>query len=239
MIKRIGVSFVSVMIFTVIPAVAQQSGWLGIFVADQKDGGAIVRSVERESPAEKAGIREGDVIIEYNKENVLSVQQLTRLIRETPVGRTIDVRVRRDNREQALQVTTEAERFPDRLGNLHLNLPNVNIPNLNVLMDQARRNVARVEVNTSFVQSGIRVDSMTDQLRSFFGVSGNAGVLVSSVDAGSSAEKAGLKPGDVIIAVDGQSVRNPGDFSREMRSENGKVTLKVIRDKQERDLKLE
>jgi S1-C subfamily serine protease len=80
---------------------------------------------------------------------------------------------------------------------------------------------------------------MTDQLRNFFGVSGNSGVLVSSVDAGSSAEKAGLKPGDVIIAIDGRSVRNPGDFSREMRSENGKVTLKIVRDKQERDLKLE
>jgi serine protease Do len=233
-IKRFGIGFVSAMIFTVIPAVAQQSGWLGIFVEDQKDGGAVIRSVERDSPAEKAGLRGGEVIVGYNKENVLGVQQLTRLIRETPVGRTIDLKVRRDNRDQALQVTTEAERFPDRLGNIHLNLPNVNI-----LMDQARRNVARVEVNTAFVQSGIRVDSMTDQLRSFFGVSGNSGVLVSSVDAGSSAEKAGLKPGDVIIAIDGQSVRNPGDFSREMRAGNGRVTLKVVRDKQERDLKLE
>jgi len=237
MIKRIGIGFVSVMIFTVIPAVAQQAGWLGVFVEDQKDGGAVIRSVERDSPAGKAGLREGDVIVEYNKDSVLGVQQLTRLIRETPVGRTIDVKVRRDNREQALQVTIEAERFPDGLGNLHLSLPN--LPNVNILMDQARRNIGRVEVNTAFVQSGIRVDSMTDQLRSFFGVSGNSGVLVSSVDAGSSAEKAGLKPGDVIIAIDGRSVRNPGDFSREMRSENGKVTLKIIRDKQERDLKLE
>src|SRR5215467_2267941 len=134
MIKRIGVSFVSVMIFTVIPAVAQQSGWLGIFVEDQKDGGAVIRSVERDSPAEKAGLREGDVIIEYNKESVLGVQQLTRLIRETPVGRTIDVKVRRDNRDQALQVTAEAQRFPDRVGNIHLNLPNVNIPDVNILM---------------------------------------------------------------------------------------------------------
>src|SRR5215469_14084646 len=125
MIRRIGISFVSVMIFTVIPAVAQQSGWLGVSVEDQKDGGAVVRSVERDSPAEKAGIREGDVIVEYNKENVLGVQQLTRLIRETPVGRTIDLKVRRENREQALQATIEAERFPDRLGDLHLSLPNV------------------------------------------------------------------------------------------------------------------
>jgi serine protease Do/serine protease DegQ len=80
---------------------------------------------------------------------------------------------------------------------------------------------------------------MTDQLRNFFGVSTDLGVLVSSVDAGSAAEKAGLKSGDVITAVDGRSVHNPSDFSREMRFANGKGTLKVVRDKQERELKLD
>ncbi len=48
-------------------------------------------------------------------------------------------------------------------------------------------------------------------------------------------EKAGLKAGDMIIAIDGKNIRTPGDFSREMR----KATLKIIREKQERELKLE
>ena len=236
MFKKIWLSVACAVVLTAIPAVAQQSGWLGISVEDQRNTGAVVRSVEPNSPAERAGLKQNDVIVEYNKENVLGVQQLTRLIRETPVGRTVDMKIRRDNRDQTLQVTTEASRFPDALGDIHVNLPNVN-----VLADQVRRSVVapRVQVRTTFVQSGIQVEQMTDQLRNFFGVSTDLGVLVSSVDAGSAAEKAGLKSGDVITAVEGRSVRGPSDFSREMRLVNGKGTLKIVRDKQERELKLD
>jgi serine protease Do len=236
MFKKIWLSVACAVALTAIPALAQQSGWLGISVEDQRNSGAVVRSVEPNSPAERAGLKQNDVIVEYNKENVLGVQQLTRLIRETPVGRTVEMKIRRDNRDQTLQVTTEASRFPEALGDIHLNLPNAS-----VLADQIRRSVItpRVQVRTTFVQSGIQVEQMTDQLRSFFGVSANLGVLVSSVDAGSAAEKAGLKPGDVITAVDGRSVRSPSDFNREMRVENGKGTLKIVRDKQERELKLD
>ena len=234
MLNKIWLSVACAVALMAVPAVAQQSGWLGVSIADQKDGGAIVRSVEPNSPAERAGLRQNDVIVEYNKENVFGVQQLTRLIRETPVGRTVEMKIRRDNRDQTLQVTTESGRGLDALGNIHVDLPNVA-----VIMDQARRNASRVQVTTSFVQSGIRVEQMTDQLRDFFGVFSNLGVLVSSVEAGSPAEKAGLKPGDVITAVDGRSVRGPSDFSREMRAANGKGTLKIVRDKQERELKVE
>ena len=236
MFKKIWLSVACAVVLTAIPAVAQQSGWLGISVEDQRNTGAVVRSVEPNSPAERAGLKQNDVIVEYNKENVLGVQQLTRLIRETPVGRTVEMKIRRDNRDQTLPVTTEASRFPEALGDIHLNLPNVN-----VLADQVRRTVVapRVQVRTTFVQSGIQVEQMTDQLRNFFGVSTDLGVLVSSVDAGSAAEKAGLKSGDVITAVDGRSVRSPSDFNREMRAANGKGTLKIVRDKQERELKVE
>ena len=236
MFKKIWLSVACMVVLTAIPAVAQQSGWLGVSVEDQRNTGAVVRSVEPNSPAERAGLKQNDVIVEYNKENVLGVQQLTRLIRETPVGRTVEMKIRRDNRDQTFQVTTEASRFPEALGDIHLNLPNVN-----VLADQVRRSVVapRVQVRTTFVQSGIQVEQMTDQLRNFFGVSTDLGVLVSSVDAGSAAEKAGLKSGDVITAVEGRSVRGPSDFSREMRLVNGKGTLKIVRDKQERELKLD
>jgi len=232
MIKRMSMAFVCAVFFVTIPLLAQQAGWLGVSVEDQKDGGAIVRSVERNSPAEKAGLKEGDVIVQYNKESVMGVQQLTRLIRETPVGRSVEMKVRRNNNEQTLQVTTEAARF---------DFPNIQIdgPKMNVLMDQVRRNMPRVEVNTTFVQSGIRVEQMTDQLREFFGVASNSGVLVASVESGSAAEKAGLKSGDVIISVDAANTRTPSDFSREMRAANGKATLKIVRDKQQREIKLD
>jgi serine protease Do len=217
------------------PVLAQQPGWLGIVIEDQKDSGPVVRSIQPNGPAAHAGLKEGDVILEYNKEAVIGAQQFSRLVRETPVGRMADIKIRRDNREQTIQVMTEALQFPDPLNGINLNIK----PNVRVLLDQAMRNVPRFEVNAIVVQSGIRVDQLTDQLRDYFGVFSNSGVLVSSVDAGSAAEKAGVKAGDVITAVNGANVRNPGDFSREMRMGNGKAALKVMREKQEREIRLE
>jgi serine protease Do len=237
MYKRVTTILAAAIILAAIPAFAQQSGWLGISIEDQKDKGPVVRNVEANSPASKAGLKEGDVITQYNKENVVGVQQLTRLIRETPVGRNVEMKVQRDGREQTLQLTTEAARFPQELGSFQFNIPDVH-----VLVDQANRarlSVPRVEVSTAFVQAGIRVEQLTDQLRDFFGVLSNNGVLVSSVEAGSAAEKAGLKAGDVITAIDGRTIRTPADFSREMRTSGSKVTLKVMRDKQEREIKLD
>src|SRR5712691_3869496 len=95
------------LVLAAVPAVAQDTGWIGIRVEDQKDRGAIVRRVEPNSPAGKAGLKEGDVVIQFNKEDVVGVQQFTRLVRETPVGRTVEIKIRRDNRDQTLRVTTE------------------------------------------------------------------------------------------------------------------------------------
>lgn len=93
-------------------------------------------------------------------------------------------------------------------------------------------------MSTVYVQSGIRVEQLTDQLRDFFGVFSNNGVLVTSVDSGSAAEKAGLKAGDVITTVDGRNIRTPADFSREMRADS-KPMIKIFRDKQEREIRIE
>jgi len=236
MFRRVTAILAAAIVIAAIPAFAQQPGWLGISIEDQKDTGPVVRSVESNSPAAKAGLKEGDVVTQYNKQEVVGVQQLTRLIRETPVGRSVEMKVRRDGRDQTLQVTTEEARFPQGLNNFQFNIPDVQ-----VLVDRAnqtRFNVPRVEVSTAYVQAGIRVEQLTDQLRDFFGVFSNNGVLVSSVEAGSAAEKAGLKAGDIITGIDGRNIRTPADFSREMRSASAKGTLKVFREKQEREIKL-
>ena len=101
------------------------------------------------------------------------------------------------------------------------------------------RQVPDIRAAISAKQYGIRVDELTPQLRESFGVRAGQGVLVASVAADSVAARAGLKAGDVITAVDGKRVSSPQDFSRQMRSGGSTVTLTIIRDKQERELKLE
>jgi serine protease Do len=225
----------SVIVLAAIPALAQDPGWIGIQIEDQKqDRGAVVRRVEPNSPGEKSGLKEGDVIVEFDKQEVVGVQQLTRLVRETPVGRTVDVKIRRANQEQTLKITMDRGAALSLRGDQF----QLSMPNVHILADRLGRDFPRVEVNTTFVQSGMRVQQLTDQLRDFFGVSGDGGVLVSSVDSGSAAEKAGVKAGDVITAIDGRNIRTPADFGREMRADS-KPMLKVFRDKKERELRIE
>ena len=224
-----------VMVFVAIPAVAQQTGWIGVSIEDQRDRGAIVRRVEPNSPAERAGVKEGDVITEFGGQPVVGVQQLTRLVRETPIGRTVDLKVRRDNREETLKVTSErggGNIVAVNPGNFTFNMPDVH-----VLTDQFR-NLSRIEMHTSHTQAGVRVEQLNDQLRDFFGVLGNDGVLVTFVDRGSAAEKAGLKAGDVITAIGGRNIDSPEDFSREMRVDS-KPVMKIVRDKKEREIRIE
>ena len=85
---------------TVAPALAQQPGWIGITIEDGKDQGATIQTIQANSPAAKAGLKTGDLVPEYNKTPVSGPVQLTRLVRETPPGRTVEIKVRRDNRDQ-------------------------------------------------------------------------------------------------------------------------------------------
>jgi serine protease Do len=215
-------------------AFAQETGWIGVSIAEQPDRGVLVRTVEPNSPAERAGLKANDIVLQYNQQEVVGVQQMTRLVNETPVGRSVDVTVRRDNREQTLKVTTE--RAPFGIGPIR-----VQRPDLSALRDRVGKTLPPFEVLTtvSVSQAGVRADSLTPQLRDFFGVKAGEGVLVASVDENSAAAKAGLQAGDVVTAVDGRSVSSPSAFNREMRSRTTAATLKVVRNKQEREIRIE
>jgi serine protease Do len=216
-----------------VPAFAQQSGWIGVSIAEQPDRGVLVRSIEPNSPAEKAGLKANDVILQFARQDVVGAMQLTRLVSETPVGRTVDVTIRRDNREQTLKVTTE--KTPFTIGGIRMQHPELSEPG-----ERIQRSIPRIDVITSAqTQQGIRADSLTPQLREFFGVKTANGVLVASVDAGSTGEKAGVKAGDVITAVDGMNIVNPSDFQHAMTGRNGTASLKIVRDKQERELRID
>jgi membrane-associated protease RseP (regulator of RpoE activity) len=99
-----------------------------------------------------------------------------------------------------------------------------------------------------FVQPGARLgisgDDLTPQLAEYFGVKQGKGVLVREVIVGSSAEKGGLKAGDVVVAVDGQEIATVGKLRRTLAgqkadTEKRKVTLTIVRDKHEQTLTVE
>ena len=139
-----GILFGLAALVAAVPAVAQESGWIGVSIEDQKDRGAIIQL----GPL----LEEGDVIIEFNRQEVMGVQQLTRLVRETPVGRTVDVKVLRDSREQTFKVTTE------RGSGLRSGRFELDVPGVHILADRLARDFPKFEMNTVYVQGGVRVE---------------------------------------------------------------------------------
>jgi serine protease Do len=227
---------------------------LGIRVSDSATG-VRVDDVDTGSPADTAGIREGDVVVEFDGERVRSAMQLTRLVRETPNGRSVAVAVMRDGKRQALQATPEAGRTfavdDETMRELERGLRNLPpefrvVPPVYRYENPPRRFDYRLpdgyapDWAVPFMGSrgrlGVTVQSLTPELEEYFGAK-NGGALVSSVAQDSTAAKAGIKAGDVITSVNGRRVSDADDLTRELRDLNGEVTIVVLRDRKEMTLK--
>ena len=78
---------------------------IGVQVVDRKDGGVVIEEVRPDSPAEKAGVKRSDVVVIFDGERVRSVRQFTRLVQETPPGRTVKATVLRDGQQRDLEIT--------------------------------------------------------------------------------------------------------------------------------------
>lgn len=200
--------------------------------------GVEITMVDQDAPAGKAGLKEHDVILSINDQQVQSVEQLRRLIHEIPAGRTISIGVSRDGQPLTVHAQlAERSKMPDMNFNFHanMNMPVVHIPPINI----PEMDVPNIVVVHAPRSSGMMIENLTPQLGEFFGVKGANGVLVRSVEKGSRAEQAGVRAGDVIIKINGSAVSDCSDFSRLLRSRTStKATVVVMRDRREQTLTL-
>ncbi len=202
----------------------------------KEERGVEVLMVDADAPAGKAGLKEHDVILEFNGARLESVEQLRRLIRETPAGRSVTLGISRDGQPLTLTATL-AER--SKHYSMSYSVPKVKLPKVVVPKIEMpdMREFSFVLAGSS--RSGLLVENLTPQLGEFFGVKDGAGVLVRSVEKGSPAEAAGFKAGDIIIRVEKDKVADRGDWRSTMRSHrSGKVSVGIIRDKREQTLSL-
>jgi serine protease Do len=172
--------------------------------------GVEVVSVEEGGPAEQAGLRAGDVLLSYNGESIVGAQQLGRLVAETPAGRKLTIQFSREGKTESTTVTTGAPRAAN------FNFPNdtgFEIPDFRNLGMLDIPNPVLIWKNSTL---GIEGESVDSQLARYFGV--KQGVLIRSVEKDSPAEKAGLKAGDVVTAINDRQVSAPRDVSSFMRS---------------------
>lgn len=221
---------------------------LGVTVSDVDDAttaGVRVDDVAERSAAEKGGVKEGDLIVEFDGERVRSARQLTRLVQETPDGRPVKMTVVRGKDRQTLEVTPQETEFawtgnlgPELRDELERSLPDLR--ELRRLPEMGAFNFRFDGMPAMPMRGrlGVQVESLSDQLAEYFGAK-DGGVLVSSVTADSPAAKAGVKAGDVITKVNGTAVKDAGDVVDELGdvSGDGAVSLDIIRDKKAQTLK--
>jgi serine protease Do len=192
-----------------------------------EEAGVEVTRVATDSPAEKAGIKTGDVILQYNGQRVEGIDQFSRMVRETPAGREAKLGIFRNGSAQTITAKIAAKSGPMLNGQLLLPLPPGQQP-----LDLRMPDLPRSLMTWRSGALGVEAESLEGQLADFFGV--KEGVLVRSVIKGSAAEKAGIKAGDVITTVDNSKVTTPADISNQLRTLRGKtVSVVVVRDRKE------
>lgn len=176
-------------------------GYLGVGIQDLnpdlaksfgiKDAkGALVSDVKEESPADHAGIKQGDVITKYQGVSIEDAVALQRLVTRTPVGSHVPVTVIRDGREREVTVTVNEQ--PDTT------------------------KTAKVDTaDRDFAFAGVAVQDLDQETAKELGLKGKPqGVVVTKVDPESGAQKAGLMPGDVIKEINRQPVKSVKDFEK-------------------------
>ena len=226
--------------------------YLGVDVREEtksNEGGALVESVVDGSPADKAGLKEGDVIVGFSGDVIRGPARLTEKIRGTKPGEKVSLDVRRDGKPVKLQVemgerpkmtvwswkgrsdsplTDEQQKsLEDSLRQLDDKMPEM-------------KSLGKMKIYSpghGFMLwgqkplLGVEMVETTADLREAMGGSKDAGVLVGKVLSGSAAEKAGLKVGDLILSIDGTKVVDSGDVMDAVRQREGKtVDIEAVRD---------
>ncbi len=243
------------------------SSYLGVYLEEvtpdrvkelglAEERGAIVTKVVEGSPAEKAGLKENDVIVSFNERRIDSVRELQRLLSETPAERNVKMEVVRGGSRQTLAATLSkrAQGFAYTLGGPEWNSQawkqteeqwRQHQDEFKNMQEQFKNSPGFGDFNNfgnsgflffSGTRLGISAESLTNQLAEYFGVKDGHGVLVASVNDNSAAARAGLKAGDVIVAVDDQKVENMNSLISALAKKEGTVNLKIIRNRAEQTL---
>jgi serine protease Do len=187
-------------------------GWLGVGIQRvtpelassfglPESHGALVSGVSSNSPAMQAGLKAGDVIVEYDGRKVATADELPRAVADTRVGRQVPIVVVRDGKQVRLTATIVK------------------------LADAADTPVA---VDTGAPKLGLTVETLTPALAQQLGIRDRDGVLVSGVEDGSPAANAGLRAGDVIAEINRRPAKSVNDLARAVKERRSGEPLLVL-----------
>lgn len=207
--------------------------------------GAEIVTLDHDAPANQAGLRVHDVIMQMNGQPIEGVEQLRRMLRETPAGRTITLAVSRDGQTISVNVQLgDRAEIARSAWDKHFSVPQP--PDNSVggdFLPLTPRGTGQKSflgtIGPSSVYVGAAINPLSRQMADFLGVTDGQGLLVESVDDNSPAATAGLKAGDVITKVNRTGVISRKDWSHEINGNKGKqVELTIVRNRKEQTLSM-
>lgn len=162
--------------------------------------GALVADVMRGSPAERAGIKTGDIIVEFNSKEIKDSSDLPALVARVAPGTTVSLKVLRDGKEVSLPIAV------------------------------GEMKDSEVAATVQEGGLGLAVQPVTPDVAQSLGLDRPEGVVITEVKPGSSADEAGLRSGDLITQINRRPVKNLADYNREMtRSEKNSSVLLLVK----------
>ncbi len=172
-------------------------GWLGVAVQSvtpelaksfgvEGEKGALVANVMKDSPAEKAGLKSGDIILEFDGKEVQEMNAISRLVAATPVGKKVKIRLLRNGKTKVVTATIE----------------------------RLKEGAESVQTGTEQDRIGVTVRDLNAELAAQIGIKESQGVVVVAVKPGGIAEEAGIAVGDVIKEIDGVQINTVADFAK-------------------------
>jgi serine protease Do len=196
--------------------------------------GAEIVTIDHDAPAAKAGLHIHDVLLTMNTQPIEGQAELSRMLRELPAGRTVTFLLSRDGQLVTLQVqladksTIEADAWSQ-----HIPVPDPDeFPDQSVSPLSGSSFLAGIGRNPLY--TGLELDMLGPQLANYFGIHDGQGLLVRRVDDNSPAALAGLRAGDVITKVNGQTMATTNQWFKTIHTNRGKqIQLTVVRDRKE------
>ena len=191
-------------------------GWLGVHIQavtpslrDKLDldtvEGALVSQVIPDSPADKAGLKRGDVIISFDGMAIEEMHDLPYLVSKTDVGRKVAVVIERDGRQKTIEV---------KIGKLE---------------DEQQPPAENSEADMPKKQLGMALREVTPEMADQYNLAVTSGIVILQVEPGSPASEAGLRPGDIIVEADRKPVKDLTAFLDKVhRTDKGESLLLLI-----------
>jgi C-terminal processing protease CtpA/Prc len=235
--------------------------WLGVstqqITRDLRDGldyqgsGILVNRVIEDSPADRAGLRNGDVIVSYNSRTVTTPQQLTELVRAGRIGQSVSLSIVRDGSRRSL--TARLAAWPEDSEDLDRTpetpeAPEAPEPPESPRAPRAPQAERRMKLNLNGEtfdlpdgsgawmmrgmgrgRLGVQVQELNEGLADALGVTDRRGVLVIEVVKDTPAERAGIKAGDVIVRVGDRSIEDVDGLHRALPDRAGRVSVTIVR----------